>query len=304
MAGNKVLVLDDDTGKKNKNNTKATPSTPKSSGGSGGRGGSGGSGGRGGSGGGGGGSSIKKSSDKPQVKALKKLLKSGLKKTLDQQKRDMTARYKEADALLVHGYRDRLWQLNAARRDNDASEHDSSFRNLANRARESNDSLAQLAAQGAGETDVLRGQMMAARNWDANQGDINRSYYDTNTQINSALTDLNASTRENRVNAWNQWQDDVADATNQYYGKRADAWAQLGGIRSNAYSDSYSKDTKAYNNMAKASSKTYDKKGAPDKLTEWDGAKATEERLNNTRVTSAEKQAKITRPSGATLNTW
>ena len=29
MAGNRVLVLDDDTGKKNKNNTKATPTTPK-----------------------------------------------------------------------------------------------------------------------------------------------------------------------------------------------------------------------------------------------------------------------------------
>ena len=303
MAGNKVLVLDDDTGKKNKNNTKATPTTPKGSGGSGRSGRSGGSG-RSGRSGGSGGSGIKKSSDKPQVKALKKLLSGGLKKTLNQQKRDLSDRYKEADALLVKGYRERLGQLNATRRDNDASEHDSSFRNLANRARESNDSLAQLAAQGAGETDVLRGQMMAARNWDANQGDINRSYYDTNTQVNSALTDLNASTRENRVNAWNQWQDDVADATNAYYGKRADAWAQLGGIRSNAYSDSFSKDTKAYNNMAKASSKAYNKKSAPDKLTEWEGAKTTETRLNNTRVAGAEKQAKISRPSGATLNTW
>ena len=60
--------------------------------------------------------------------------------------------------------------------------------------------LAQAALQGAGETDTLRGQFMAVRNWDANQADVNRSYFDTTRSINSSLQDLNSDVRQQRVN--------------------------------------------------------------------------------------------------------
>lgn len=85
-------------------------------------------------------------------------------------------------------------------RDNEESEADSSFSNLANRAREKQDLVTQALSQGAGESDILRAQLQALRNWSANQGDINRAFFDTRSSINSGITDLNAATRTGRMN--------------------------------------------------------------------------------------------------------
>ena len=85
-------------------------------------------------------------------------------------------------------------------RDNEKSESDSSFTNIANRAREKQDLVTQALSHGAGESDVLKTQLQALRNWSVNQGDINRSFFDTRTAINAGVTDLNTATQQGMMN--------------------------------------------------------------------------------------------------------
>lgn len=303
----KVIVMP----RKNKNTTNKVPKLAKRS--SNGGGGGGGRSAKGGkvrassssSGGSGGSASsgIKNSADKNQLSALKTMVDKGHRGVLTQIEKDVNARYLEANNLLARNFNFRTDQLTKARKDNEKNEHDSSFANLSNRAREATDSLAQLAAQGAGETDTLRGQLMSLRNWDANQGEINRSYYDTNRGINNSLVDLIAGTREDLVNAWNGKEDDLGEAYTTYYNQMADSWAKYGNLEANPYSDAYNTKSKAYSSMAANASKTYDRKGAPKVLTEWAGSvKPTEDLLNNRHERAAETQKKINRPEGATLN--
>lgn len=85
-------------------------------------------------------------------------------------------------------------------RDNEESVNDASFANLVNRAREKQDVVQQALSQGAGESDVLKSQLQALRNWASNQADVNRSYFDTRTSINAGITDLNNNTRTGMMN--------------------------------------------------------------------------------------------------------
>src|SRR5690606_34588698 len=110
----------------------------------------------------------------------------------------------EFDAEILLGYGQRVGQLEGSRKDNEKAESDNSFGNLINLARERADILAETALQGAGESDTLKSQVMALRNWDANQGETNRAYFDTNRAISNAVTELNADTRTARMNVHSQ----------------------------------------------------------------------------------------------------
>lgn len=113
-------------------------------------------------------------------------------------------------------------------RDNEASEADASFDNLSNRARETQDVVSQALSQGAGESDVLRSQLQALRNWSSNQSDINRSFFDTRASVNAGITDLNMATQTGMKNeemstnaARGQRWDDFYDATGQTFSDMA-----------------------------------------------------------------------------------
>lgn len=113
-------------------------------------------------------------------------------------------------------------------RDNEETEHDATFANLSNRARERQDLVTQALSQGAGESDVLRAQLQALRNWSANQADVNRAFFDTRSSINAGITDLNNQTRTGMINeelATNaarasRW-DDYYEATGKTYSDMA-----------------------------------------------------------------------------------
>lgn len=113
-------------------------------------------------------------------------------------------------------------------RDNESTEHDASFTNMVNRARERQDVVGQALSMGAGESDVLQAQLQALRNWSANQADINRSFFDTQSSVVSAITDLNQSTRTGMMNeelstnaAKGQRWDDFYDAMSGTYTEMA-----------------------------------------------------------------------------------
>ena len=215
--------------------------------------------------------------------------------------------YTQQRSTLLQSYGEKVGALDLTRKDNEKSESDASFANLGNRARESGDLLSEAAQQGAGETDTLRSQLMAVRNWDANQGEVNRSYFDTLRSTNSAITDLNADTRTAQVNMMGQLRSDQEQVWANYYNQRADAYTQLGNMMANPYSNAYSKKgaKSAYSGMAKAASSAWKNPGIGDAERNWQGSVQAEEGRQNfsdIRAAAAPKERK--RPEGATLREW
>ena len=275
---------------------KSAPSTPtKSSSRSGSGSSSSGSGG------------IKKSADKAQVAALDTLLKSGFAKARDQKLANVQKVYRQQDDDIFKSFKDRFGSLEKSALDNDKAEADSSFANVVNRAREAGDLVAQAAAQGLGETDNLRSQLMAIRNFDTNQGDINRSYFDTLRSVNTAQTDLIADTRNARINLASDMLGDYEQIWNNYYNQRADAYTQIGNLRANPYSDSYQANAGDYAKMATEASTVWKNPGVNQSLLDWTGSGLTpvkETALINTRADAAELTPAIKKPEGSTLRAW
>ena len=262
---------------------------------------------RGSGGGGGGGGGVKKTNDKAQVSALKKMLRSGLAKARNTKLGNLTRIYDQQRGTLLKSYGEKAGALDLTRKDNEKSESDASFANLGNRARENTDLLGAAAAQGAGETDTLRSQLMAVRNWDANQGEVNRSYFDTLRSANSAITDLNADTRTAQVNMMGQLRSDQEQVWANYYNQRADAYTQLGNMMANPYSNAYSKKgaKSAYAGMAKAASSAWKNPGIGDAERNWKGTvQAQEGRQNFSDIRAAAAPTEKKRPEGATLKAW
>ena len=128
-----------------------------------------------------------------------------------------------------------LADLQQNQRDNEAAEGDASFNNLANRAREKQDLVGQALSQGAGETDLLKTQLQALRNFAANQTDINRSFFDTRTSVNAAITDLNSGTQTNLMNAELDALGKKGGVFDDYYAAMADAYTQMDNLATNNY---------------------------------------------------------------------
>ena len=259
------------------------------------------SGGSSGSSGGG----VKKTSDKPQVAALEKLLSSGFKKALDQRLANIKQQAAAGDKLLLDGYDTRAESLLKLRTDNEEAEAGASWANLSNRAREAGDILTQAAAQGAGETDQLQAQLIAARNWAANQAEVNRAFFDSVGSNNAAITDLNTDTRSARFNLANQALGDQEQAYATYANQMADAATQLGNIQGNPYSDAYKSGggKAAWDKMVSAASTAWKNPGVSAEIKDWTPrVQAKQERLNNAALESdreAERAAR--RPEGSTL---
>ena len=255
-------------------------------------------------GGGGGGGGVKKSSDKAQVAALEQLLSTGFKQALDQRISNIQNAAKQGDTLLMDGYNSRMGVLLDLRKDNEIAEGGSSWANLANRAREAGDILTQAAAMGAGETDQLQAQLLAARNWSANQMEVNRAYYDSLGSSNNAIVDLNADTRSARYNLANQALSDQEQAWSTYANQMSEATTQLGNIQANPFSDSYKADggKSAWDRMVKEASTVWKNPGVSDDIRNWNGTtQARQELLNNSFLQGARKAELQRGPEGSTL---
>ena len=247
---------------------------------------------------------IKKSSDKAQVDALEELLSKGFRSALDKRLANIDTAAKQGDEVLMAGYNARLNVLEQLGLDNEKAEGGASWANLSNRAREASDILTEIAAQGAGETDQLQAQLIAARNWAANQQEVNRSFYDSQSSNFNALTDLNADTRSARYNLANQSMSDREQAWATYQNQMSDASTQLGNIYSNPYSDSYKTDSKAaWQRMVDTTKDVWTNPGVSDEVRNWQGTSQPRlQQLNNARLEGAlPAVGKARRPEGSTL---
>ena len=248
----------------------------------------------------GGGYSVKKTDDKQILKALKQLLDGGFAKARDQQLANINTMYATQDADLLKGYSSRAEQLGLARTDNDKAEADASFANLANRARETQDILAQTAEQGAGESDTARAQLMALQNWDANQGEVNRSYFDTVRSVNNAVNDLNVDTRTARINLATQMLGDKQQAWANYQNQMVETATQAANLRANPYSNAYKKNSGYYKEIVKNAKKVWENPGVDKSISNWDGNTQPQEgELNNAELAAAATVQQPKKPTGA-----
>ena len=175
------------------------------------------------------------STNQTKLDALTELTNTSLAKARDTKLSGVTSDLKTLLDAALANYDATLGDLNVGLRGNEKAEADSTFANLANRAREKQDIVGQALSQGAGESDVLRSQLQALRNWDSNQNDINRSYFDTLASANSSITDLNIGTKSNMTGYEmdaNQRQSSVWD---DFYGAMSDAFTQKDNLASNNY---------------------------------------------------------------------
>ena len=196
--------------------------------------------------------------------------------------------------------------LGKLREDTEKSEAGASFANLGNRARESGDILAEALAQGVGESDVIRAQLMAARNWAANQGEVARAFHDSISSNNSAINDLNVDTRSARFNLATQTMGDREQAHATYSNQMADAATQLGNITANPYSDSYVKGGSGatWNKMYDASATVWKRPKIGTELASWKGQAKGLPGKTNDAVLPIPSSAPRKRPEGATLRNW
>ena len=221
--------------------------------------------------------------------------------------------FTDSDARLLENYRTALAGLEGTRANNEKAEADTSFGNVSNAIRERASLLAEAAANGAGESDLLRTQLQALRNYSANQGEVNRSFYDTLQSINNSVTALNNDTANSRTNLYNQREADREAAWANFANQTADAWTQIMNIES-ANTNVDSDTSEAYNRRfadagsqaAAAVRNSYTRKAIPAGWTDWAGKGTTEDRrlTSNNKAATVNLGGPVRRPEGATLRRW
>lgn len=167
-----------------------------------------------------------------QADALRVALgKSGFKRALNIKLGNIGRVQGQADALLMKGFNERVSDLRGTALDNEKAAAQQSLAGLSNRGRERAQTVSEAMLQGAGETDLLRAQNMALSNWEANQAETNRNYFDSLRSVNTAIGDLNTDTRTARVNNAVQANADREGLWTTYYNQVSDAYTQIGNVK-------------------------------------------------------------------------
>ncbi|URM86432.1 hypothetical protein SEA_GSHELBY23_37 [Microbacterium phage Gshelby23] len=221
--------------------------------------------------------------------------------------------FQQSDATLMKNYGLALAGLEGNRTQNEMAEGDQSFSNIANAVRERSNIADQAASQGAGETDLLRSQLQAFRNFANNQSEISRSFNDTLQSINNSVTSLNSDTSTSRVNLFNQAEADREQAWANYANQTADAWTQIANIE-NSNTNIESDTSVGYNKMfadagsqaAAAVQQSYKRQAIPAGWTDWEGKGEAKDRklTSSNRAAAVNLGGPVRRAEGATLRKW
>ena len=198
--------------------------------------------------------------------------------------------------LLTSLYDERYADLERGVGDNGAAANAQGYAALSNRGRERANALSEVAMQGGGESDVLRAQGMSLRNWQANQSEVNRSFHDSLSSINSSLGDLNADTRTALIDNATQAAADRRQLWQGFYDARSEMFTALGNTLG---------QMAEYYGMADEAAAGYTgggKKGKGSKGSKGKGPKSALGHRGDggwsTRLPSAELQERYSRQSG------
>lgn len=254
-----------------------------------------------------------------QAKALLHALNVSFAKSRDQDLQDIAKVVGDQIELLKAQHGRRTATLYDTARDNEkaaAGVEEQGFENL---VRERQDTMATMLTQGAGETDALRAMVLAARNWNANQNEGNRAFYDSQRGVNRGLVDLNEDTRTAFSNAETQAETERERIWRNFYDRRSETFTQLGNVRQTqgdymesaremdvgSGGGSYATQAgKAFMDAAKESGKSYVQKGLPQWVKDWEGAAEVDTRRTNTDLAAAIRFEPIHQAEGATLRRW
>ena len=200
---------------------------------------------------------------------------------------------------ILASYQSAVADYNKTAISNEQDEASKSAANIQNRARERMSLLEQAASQGAGETDQLRAQLQAFLNFDANQLEVTRSFFDTQRGINSQIAGANSQAETSRRSAWAQNQEAIGQAENEFMKNWTDTWtniqrtaAQNTNINSD-YSTGFTADLRGNNAVTEASKyagKAYETKKQDEKWFQtWDGREEGRDR----QVTSTSRAGSV-----------
>ena len=257
-----------------------------------------------------------------QAKALKYALKTAFGSARDQNLTDLSLVLNQQIKLLKEGHGLRVEQFMKSAKDSEIATGGKSEENISNAVRERQDSMSALLEQGAGETDALRTMVMAARNWHANQSDVNRSYFDSMRSVNQGIVDLNIDTKSAMTNLNASTEAERERIWQDYYNRRSESFTQLGNIKGQQRdyyaqakemgvspkkgAEKAAKDAsyKAFMDAAKEAGKSYVNKGIPAWLQKWQGADELEARQSNSNLAAAMQFEDVGKAEGATLRKW
>lgn len=257
-----------------------------------------------------------------QAKALRVALgKHGFLQALNQQLANLDLVTGQQDLAMRRDYRTRLGSLEQSNTDNEVAAGAQTYANLTNRTRERSNALSEATANGAGESDLLRAQSASLANWNSNQNEINRSFYDTRSSINAGVRDLNTDTRTARINNALAADSDRGQLWQTYHNQRSESLTQLGntlGQMADYYGMAKEQDgrggkkqkraTRAYGRAvtraAVEAGQAYDSPGVPKKILNWQGHSDFEGQINNSGLSSQATDLSEKKPEGATLRSW
>jgi hypothetical protein len=254
-----------------------------------------------------------------QAKALLHALNVSFAKSRDQNLTDVSKVLGDQIELLKGQHEKRTQTLYDTARDNERAASGQSEQGFANLMRERQDTMAGLLTQGAGETDTLRAMAIAARNWNANQSEGNRAFFDSMRGVNRGLVDMNEDTRTAFSNAEQQAEQERERIWQNFYDRRSETYTQLGNVRQTQgdYMESAkemdvgggggsyaTKAGAAFMNAAKESGKSYVQKGIPQWVKDWEGAEEVDSRQSNTNLAARVRFQPIHQAEGAALRKW
>ena len=256
-----------------------------------------------------------------QAKALQDALKTEFARARDQNLRDVALRISEQLGILKQDAALRAGTLISAAKDTEKATAGATEEGFGNLVRERQDSMTAVLEHGAGETDALRAMVMSARNWSANQSEINRGYFDTLASVNQGIVDLNVDTKSALANAAARGESDRESIWESFYGRRSETYTQLGNIRGQQ-ADYYAqakemgvkpgkgaearatKEMKsAYDAAANEAGKSYVQKALPAWIQNYQGTAQVARRQTNTNLGAVEFE-QADRAEGATLRKW
>lgn len=227
--------------------------------------------------------------------------------------------YGEQKDVLLEGYHDRVQSLKGSVADNEKAHASQTVAAAQNRSRERQNALTEAMTQGAGESDAMQAQLMSLRNWGANQGEVQRTLFDTMRSINASLNDLNVDTKSALVNLRTQADADKEALYTNFYNQKSETYTQLGNVRGQQadYRDMAHEmgvgpggkagaAKSAFMHASNELGKAYRTPRLPKAIRNWDGRGDFKvERHTGTSMLAAAPSVDLgQRPEGATLRKW
>lgn len=255
----------------------------------------------------------------PQIAALRHALDTTFAQSRDQNLGDIDTLLQEQFDLLKKGSSERALEFLAGAKNTQMAKAEQAESSLSNLVRERQDSLSAVLEHGAGQTDMLRAMVSAARNWHSNAQEGNRAYFDSMQSTNAAINDLNVDTQTALSNTHNQTESERERLWQDFYNRRSETFTQLGNVYTQQadYLD-LAKEQKvggggkdkanlagtAFMDASKEAGQSYARQRIPDWIKDYKGQEKVKARVSNSDLAAAMTFQPLGNAEGASLRKW